>query len=250
VQVAPWALDPHLRREKFTPRLDEEVAQAVRDTLNRDPRTHAFPLLVHVRDGVATLAGIVSSLGAQHAAEQDARHVVGVWDVHNLLRVRPERTWTAPFIRQAIAGALARDPYLGDVDFTVNVLEGKAYLYGRVSSRYEQDHACRLAANTIGVVAVESHLTIRHYDPGPAPGEPAAPPTDHALAERVRTRYFWSASLHAQPIEVRVEHGRATLTGTVDTWLARQLAAREACEAGVREVNNHLTVHEGKSSHT
>jgi len=241
VRVAPWALDPRLRREKFAPRPDEEVAQALRDTLARDPRTRAFPLLAHVRDGVATLAGIVSSLGAQQAAEHDACHVAGVWEVHNLLKVRPERTWADSYIRQAITEALARDAYLGQVDFTVNVLEGKAYLYGRVGSPYEQQHARRLAANTIGVVAVESHLTTRQPEPAPSQ-EPPAPLPDHALAERVRTRYFWSAGLHGQAIEVQVANGRATLTGTVDTWLARQLAAREACEAGAREVNNHLTV--------
>ena len=39
-----------------------------------------------------------------------------------------------------------------------------------------------------------------------------------------------------------VEKGRATLTGTVDTWLDRKNAAQVAHEAGAREVNNHLLV--------
>ena len=40
-------------------------------------------------------------------------------------------------------------------------------------------------------------------------------------------------------MDVQVEGGRATLTGTVDTWLDRKHAAHEA---GAREVNNHLLV--------
>ncbi|AHJ97367.1 hypothetical protein Hsw_1772 [Hymenobacter swuensis DY53] len=39
---------------------------------------------------------------------------------------------------------------------------------------------------------------------------------------------------------MQVHNRRATLTGTVDSWLDRQQAAQEAHEAGAREVNNHL----------
>ena len=65
---------------------------------------------------------------------------------------------------------------------------------------------------------------------------------DEALTARIRTRYCWSASLHDQEVEVHVAKGRATLTGTVDTWLDRKHAAVAAHEAGAREVNNHLLV--------
>lgn len=41
---------------------------------------------------------------------------------------------------------------------------------------------------------------------------------------------------------MRVDQGRATLVGTVDTWLDRKQAALEAYEAGARDVNNHLRV--------
>ncbi|WP_081768353.1 BON domain-containing protein [Hymenobacter swuensis] len=60
------------------------------------------------------------------------------------------------------------------------------------------------------------------------------------MAERIRTRFLWSAALHDQEIDVQVHNRRATLTGTVDSWLDRQQAAQEAHEAGAREVNNHL----------
>ncbi|WP_262490658.1 BON domain-containing protein [Hymenobacter amundsenii] len=58
----------------------------------------------------------------------------------------------------------------------------------------------------------------------------------------MRQRHFWSGSLHDQDIEVQVRYGRATLTGTVDTWPERQQAALEVYEAGARDVNNHLRV--------
>ena len=43
------------------------------------------------------------------------------------------------------------------------------------------------------------------------------PNPDFALAERICQRYFWLASLHNQDVEVLVERGRSSLTGTVAT---------------------------------
>ena len=50
---------------------------------------------------------------------------------------------------------------------------------------------------------------------------PSAANPDQALAELIRicARYNWSAGLHGQEGDVRIKDGRATLTGTIDTWL-------------------------------
>ena len=65
---------------------------------------------------------------------------------------------------------------------------------------------------------------------------------DFALVERIRTRWFWSSSLYNQDIEVLVEKGRATLTGTVATWLDREQAAYHSYNVGARYVDNDLLV--------
>ncbi|WBA44147.1 BON domain-containing protein [Hymenobacter canadensis] len=72
------------------------------------------------------------------------------------------------------------------------------------------------------------------YDPRPN--------VDFALAERIGTRWFWSSALHNQDIEVLVAKGRATLTGTVATWLDREQAAYDAYSVGARYVDNDLLV--------
>ncbi|TGE23890.1 BON domain-containing protein [Hymenobacter aquaticus] len=250
--VAYWALGRELRQEKFAPKPDEAIAQAVRDVLRLDPRVRAYHPMVRVRDGVVTLSGPVSNLRAKQAAELDTRNVVGVWDVHNLLKVRTERVSPDGDIQQTIVDALARDPYVHRFSFTVNVHNGKVYLYGRVDNHFEQEQASLVAASVNGVLDVENRVLVAGQESPDAawpdflraaPARHAASPDpDHALAESIRTRFFWSASLHDQDVEVRVENGRATLTGTVDTWLERRLAAREAYEVGARDVNNHLRV--------
>ena len=245
--VAYWALDREIRREKFAPKTDEAIASAVRDTLYFNPRVRSSETLVQVLDGVVTLAGTVSNLRTKQDAEQDARHVMGVSNVHNLLKVRPARLVPDENICQSIAAALARDPYVGHTDCHVQVHGGQALLSGLVRTHFEQEQAGNVAAGINGVVDVNNRLGVANPDAGEGFSIPTfldedKTTPDHALAERIRARFCWSASLHDQQVAVQVGNGRATLTGTVDTWLDRKHAAQAAHEAGSREVNNHLRV--------
>ncbi|ALW86727.1 hypothetical protein AUC43_17565 [Hymenobacter sedentarius] len=251
--VAYWALDKELRRQKFAPKADEAVAEAVRDTLRLDPRVQAFEPQVHVRDGVVTLLGTVGNLRARHAAEQDAANVVGVWGVNDLLQVRGQFPSPDGRIQQQIKDALASDSFLSQYSFTVNVYNGKAQLYGTVASHFELERAQEIVASSSGVVELVNCLELAAANEEPAELALAAtetdetpvptasgPVPDHVLAQRLRHRYYWSALLHDQDIKIAVREGRVTLTGTVETWLERRRAAAEALECGARDVNNHL----------
>jgi hypothetical protein len=83
------ALGSELPGEKFTPRTDEAIVDAVREALHRNPRVHGSETLVQALEGVVTLAGTVSNLRARQEAERDTRDVADVHEVHNLLKVRP-----------------------------------------------------------------------------------------------------------------------------------------------------------------
>jgi len=241
--VAYWALSPELRSPKYAARSDEAIAAAVCDAFLYDPRMPALPPIIVVHNGIVTLSGAVSNLRAKQNAERDARDVVGVWDVHNLLKVRTTRFIPDLNIMRSIEQALARDPYLGFFDFSVYVRNGKASLYGQVGSHFEQQQAGEVASGVNGVADFDNWVTVA-ASPGFDGFEVYAPRmnADFALAERIRTRWFWSSSLHNQDIEVLVEKGRTTLTGTVATWLDREQAASDAYNVGARYVDNDLMV--------
>lgn len=248
--VAQWAMEKTLRRQQFTVKADEEVAQAVRDILSHDPRVRAFNPIVHVREGVVTLAGTVSNLRARQAAEQDAYNVVGVREVHNLLQVRIYLPSPDASIKQYIRAVLAADAYVGLYNFRVNVSYGKVHLYGTVCSHYDQQRAADLASSVLGVVELTNWIQVGASREVVVPRAasinsktttpPASPDPDQVLEQRLRNRYYWSALLHKQEIDLTVRKGRVTLTGTVDSRLERQQAATEAIVCGAREVNNHL----------
>ncbi|MFD1470833.1 BON domain-containing protein, partial [Hymenobacter caeli] len=144
--VAYWALSPELRRTKYADRSDEDIAAAVRATFLYDPRVLSYQPIILVHNGTVTLSGAVGNLRAKQDAERDARAVVGVWDVQNLLKVRTARFIPDDDVTQTIKAALARDPYLGFFDFSVRVRNGKASLYGQVGSHFEQRQAGAVAA--------------------------------------------------------------------------------------------------------
>jgi osmotically-inducible protein OsmY len=244
LEVAYWALGPGLRRDKLAARSDADIAQAVRDAFRYDPRVLSYQPLVAVHNGVVTLSGAVANLRAKQEAERDARHIVGVWGVHNLLKVRTNRFIPDLHIGQTIRAALARDPYVGLCDFSVYVRHGQAQLYGQVSSHFEQMQAGNVAAGVNGVAELDNWVSVpgsSDFDGYQTAARPRPNP-DFVLAERIRNRYFWSASLHNQNIVVLVEKGRVTLTGTVATWLDRDTAGYDAYDAGARFVDNDLLI--------
>lgn len=246
--VAYWALVGDLRRDKFAFRSDHDIARAVHDTFRYDPRVRSYEPSVTVHDGYVTLTGNVNNLRAKLDAEQDARHVVGVWGVQNRLKVRPRRPESDVAIRQNVKDALDHDPYLVDFNLLVMVYNSKVYLDGRVGNHFEQEHATDVAAGITGVVEVANRLEVSGTTCptglplyGPTPGR-LQPDPDRTLTERIRQRYYWSASLYHQAVRVQVANGVATLSGTVDTWVDRAQAGFEAYEAGAHFVNNELQV--------
>ena len=241
--VAYWAMNHELRRTKYAARSDEDIAKAILDTFRFDPRVLSYQPTVLVHRGIVTLSGAVSNLRAKQEAERDARRVVGLWDVNNLLKVRTSRFIPDLNITRSIEQALARDPYVGLFDFSVYVRNGKASLYGQVGSHFEHRQAGDVASGLNGVADFTNWVTVA-ASPGFDGFEVYAPKrnADFTLAERIRSRWFWSSALHNQDIEVLVEKGRATLTGTVDTWLDREQAAYDAYAAGARFVDNDLLV--------
>ncbi len=67
---------------------DDEVTDAVRMVLEKDPFVNAAQVVVSCHDYVVTLSGLVSGAGEREMAEYDAWYVYGVDDVVNRIEVR------------------------------------------------------------------------------------------------------------------------------------------------------------------
>jgi osmotically-inducible protein OsmY len=239
--VAYWALGRVVRYAEFAFQTDAAIGAGVRATLRFNPRVRSAETLVQVRDGVVTLAGTVRNLRTRQEAEQDARQVVGVAGMHNLLKVRPARLVPDEDLSWTITSALARDPYVGHRVFGVQVHSGQALLTGTVDTHFELEQAGEVASGVSGVVGVNNRLDVVGEVAGTAPDSALRYP-DPALTALIQTRHGWSAGRRDQEVTMQVANDQVTRTGTVDTWLGRQLAAQKGREASAHEVSNHLPV--------
>ncbi|HKJ69204.1 MAG TPA: BON domain-containing protein [bacterium] len=64
--------------------------------------------------------------------------------------------------------------------------------------------------------------------------------TDQQLRSAARYQLEWPPWVNVESIQVQVQDGVVTLSGTVDTWYEQQEATEAVYEAGADKVRNHL----------
>jgi osmotically-inducible protein OsmY len=248
-------------KHKLFVRSNTDVAQAIRDAAAYDPRVSAADLRVSVDNGRARLYGSVGSLGARLAAEDLARHTVGVMSVQNELMVKPIKAHADADVERAVKAALLSDPYTYSQTIDVKAHDGKVTLRGRVRSRYERAQATDVAAAIEGVKDIDNALTVEHdeivyiYDAYLYPYGPLWAPwyavpsatarSDSQIAESIHEELVWSPFVDADQVKVQVQGGHATLTGQVDSQHERIAATEDAYEGGAVAVDNRLTLAPG-----
>jgi len=255
LNVAKWARDEDLRKDKYVDKSDDAIEQAVEDAMLYDPRVNSFDITASSQAGVVTLSGEVDKVQAKRAAASNARNTVGVWRVKNQIKVRPS-TLADDAIEQNIANALTRDHDVNRYEIAISVINGEAYLNGTVDSYWEKAAAEDIASRASGVVEVHNNLTVDDtygfytYDPYVdyydydwyTPSYDTTFESDWEILADIRDELYWSPFVDSDEVTVNVDDGVATLTGTVDTWSERQAASENAFEGGAVAVDNDLVV--------
>jgi osmotically-inducible protein OsmY len=233
-----WRLKDRMRRKKehHVNKKDVEIKKSVKAAFLYDPRVFFFHPKIRVNAGVVTLFGVVDSLIAKQAAEQDANNTVGVWRVRNRLMVGRMKQVSDKNIMESVYKALSGDPNLDRQNIDVVVRNAKVYLHGEVDSRLERIRAGVLASKVKGVADVDNLLRVKSLDSW------KRLKTDLAILQDINDELWWSPFVDADQVHVRVRDGVAILTGTVDTYLERGAAVDNAYEGGARDVKNHLKV--------
>ncbi|HUJ09539.1 MAG TPA: BON domain-containing protein [Verrucomicrobiae bacterium] len=262
LNVEPWARERWRRQKKFSPTPDSDIKKAVALAFHYDPRVAAFSPDVRVEDGAVILSGVVGDLKAKISAAQDARDVVGVVSVDNLLKVRRNALPSDAAASQDLKAALLWDPTLDGTSIESTVIHHVAYLSGLVDSGLQRQEAQDLAERTKGVVEVHNHLEVEPTYPIPPLRWPdfedrynwpfgwsqiPPPPlkSDAQIRKDIEKAFFWSPFVDRDDIQLRVRDGVATLTGTVEGWVAVKEAQRDAYKGGASFVINRLHVRKG-----
>jgi len=256
LEVRSWAKDEDLRKTKYADKTDEQIRKAVEWAAVYDPRVLSFHLEPDVSFGWVTMRGTVDNVKAKRAAGQLARNTVGVTGVSNLLKVRtPETLPTREDgeIATDIRHSLLTDPYTESFEITVKVKDGVATLTGMVDSYFERAQAEDAASRVRGVREVKNLVDVEgakvYVEPEffypwypPVVPVPSTPRPDHEVEMTIESELWWSPFVDADQVNVDVDAGVATLTGTVDTWREFYAAADNAYEGGATAVVNDLKV--------
>jgi len=264
LKVEPRTHDQMRRKDQFLLKTDQEIQQAVKAALQRDPRVSAFSPDVRVEGGVVILSGAIGNLAARTSAELDAKNTVGVWSVDNLLKVRSDTKLSDAEMETSLKAALRWNPWLDGAQIEAAVINRVAYLSGGVLDSFQRSEAGDAASRTKGVLVVRNHLKVEpeftfydydwpfysYYNPpypygiaatfGPVPHK-----SDEAIKKEIEKSFFWSPWVDRDDIKVNVHGGVATLTGQVGSSIGWAEADKDSHKSSATAVINKLTVKPG-----
>jgi osmotically-inducible protein OsmY len=139
-------------------------------------------------------------------------------------------------IQHDVIAELEWDPRLDSARIGVAVKDGVVELSGIVPSFFEKIEAEKAARRVEGVVAIAQELQV-HY-----PGD--AKVADSEIARRIQDIIAWDVGVPTDRIQIMVERGWVTLSGTVE-WNFQREAARKAATRihGVQGLTNLIEIH-------
>ena len=215
---------------------DEKIKKDVTDQLYWDYRVDASNVQVTVDDGVVELEGTVPSFSAKESASTDAWSVGGVIRVENDLDVKYAPGLTVPTddeIRSNIKDVFLWNPYLTSYKIDVSVKNGWVTLEGTVDAYWKKVRAELEATDVVGVLGITNKIAV----------VPTESITDERIAEDVVNAVDRDIRVYADDVDVKVEGGQVTLTGSVPTWTAKSAAHSAALYTyGVKDVKDRITV--------
>lgn len=261
VDVTPWAAvvereDPSRAFASAT-----EIAQAIHDALDLDPRVspdavHAVPSF-----GVVRLEGEVATRGAKRVAERIALATKGVRLVVNRLDVVAPDKRTDRQVLEAVTAALLGSALVDTTDVKVTIEDHIAHIEGEVPTYFDKARIAGIVSDVVGVVDVENALAVNNpdhrvtldaFDEGSlafferdyfaTPARTAGVDSDEELSSAVRSELYWDPHTPLETMKVVVEDGRVTLQGSVTHWWQSSRATTDAYQAGAKQVNNELDI--------
>jgi osmotically-inducible protein OsmY len=198
---------------------DEEIKKDALEQLYWDDRVDASNLKVEVSRGEAFLTGTVPNYGAYQAAEDDLWSIPGVRYVRNDAVVKYPVGAKVPScaeIKASIERVLLWQPDIDSLDIDVSMEDGAVVLQGSVDAYWKKIRAEELALALSGVSSIRNELAV----------VPSGAYTDKAIADDIESALKQNIGADVDSIEVRVENGKVTLSGSVSSLPALYAAEK------------------------
>jgi len=212
---------------------DIQLQKDVLAELKWQPAINAAEIGVEAKNGVVTLSGHVGSYSEKWEAERVAQRVFGVkaLAIEMDVTIPGHASRNDTDIAAAANSAIRWTSYLLDDNIHITVEKGWVTLSGEVDWDYQRQSAIRAVRDLTGVTGCTNAIAIK------------AAASSSGVKSDIEAALKRRASNDAQNISVDVRGADVTLTGSVGSWVERDLARDTAWAApGVRSVVDKMTV--------
>lgn len=203
-----------------------------------NPYLRANSLKVTVKNGKATLTGVVPESVNKDLAKEIALGVDGIKEVDNQINVvshsmdtqsNPMRGFGDAIddatITAAVKSKLLWSRYTEGLKTTVATKSGRVSLTGTADSAAAKDLAGRLAINTRGVVSVNNALVVSQEKGSSAVvADTESMISDSWITTKVKSTLLYSSNVSGSDVEVKTQSGVVTLSGVLDSGAEKALA--------------------------
>jgi osmotically-inducible protein OsmY len=213
---------------------DTQIQKDVIAELNWEPSVNPADIGVAVKDGVVTLSGHVDSYAEKLNAEHSAQRVAGVKalaiEIDVLLSGINNRTDAD--IARSVENVLQWNTYLPTNSVKVMVENGWITLSGEVEWGYQRVAAVDAVRYLMGVRGVCDDINLK-----------PAVVSSHTVKSDIQDALKRGAIVDADNITVEVHGDDVILSGKVNSWSDRELAANTAWGTpGVKNVKDNMTL--------
>lgn len=216
----------------------EKIKKEVVEQLYWDSRVEASEIEVEVRGNTVILKGVIPSYNAKNAASSDAWAINGVKEVDNQIEVKYPPSVTAPTdeqIESDIEKTLEINLDIDSKDIDVGAAAGIVQLDGTVDAYWKKTRAETIASGITGVLDIENNLKV-------------VPTKSHdkKIAKEIIASLKRNVRVDADNVDVKVEGGKVTLSGTVFGRSAYRAVLNAAkFTSGVVEIEDNLIIENG-----
>lgn len=203
-----------------------------------NPYLRANSLKVTVKNGKATLTGVVPESVNKDLAKEIALGVDGIKEVDNQINVVSHSTDTQSnpmrgfgdaiddaTITAAVKSKLLWSRYTEGLKTTVETKSGRVSLTGTADSAAAKDLAGRLAVNTRGVVSVNNALVVSQEKKSSAVvADTESMISDSWITTKVKSTLLYSSNVSGLDVDVKTQSGVVTLTGVLSSGAEKALA--------------------------
>ena len=206
---------------------DVQIATAINSDLWFDEVLDANNIDVTVTDGIVTFSGTVDNILARERATAMASATVGVRSVVNSIDVVPSIRIGDTELAQAVELALLDDPATDSYEIRVSANVGLVTLTGTVQSWQEKQLCTTVAKGVHGVRGITNDIVIDFVLDRP----------DMEIKPEIEQRLAYDVRVDDALIEVEVNDGQVTLTGTVGSLTEKNRAVTDAWVGSVKSVD-------------